>query len=144
MKIHASSKTVWFLIATLGALHLLAGSAACLDARDVEGVVWKWESTVYNNDEKFVPPDPKKFTLTLLPDGKAEVLADCNRCKGAYKLDGGAITIEVALCTRAFCGEDSLDGKFLEDLNRGAGIGLKEEGMFIELPYDTGSMLFSK
>ncbi len=148
MKIHASSKIIWLLIVALGALHLLAGCAAHLDAGDetgdITGVAWKWESTLYNNDDKFVPPDPEKFTVTFLPDGKVEVLADCNRCNGAYTLDGGKITIEIALCTRAFCGEDSLDGKFLEDLNRGTGIGLKENGMFIELPHDTGSMLFSK
>ena len=51
------------------------------DITGITGKPWKWEQTLYNNDTKTMPANPR-YTLTLHPDGTVDVLADCNRGNG--------------------------------------------------------------
>ena len=110
--------------------------------RMLTGIVWKWQQSLYNNDTKAVPTDPEKYTLKLLPDGKASIRADCNVGGGTYRLDGSRISIEITHTTMAACPPGSLEQKYIRDLNAAAIYFMRYDALYIDLKYDTGTMRF--
>ena len=108
------------------------------------GVEWRWQGSQYNNDTKSVPVEPDRYTLTLQPDGKVNIRADCNRGGGTYALDGNKIAITITHTTRAACLADSLEQPFIRDLNGVAGWFLKDGDLYMDVKHDTGTMKFSK
>ena len=98
---------------------------------------------MYNNDTKVLPPNPDHYTLKLLPDGKVNIRADCNRGGGVYTLDGRKISIEITHTTRAACPPGSLEGRYIRDLNAAAIYFMKDDALYIDLKYDTGTMKFT-
>jgi heat shock protein HslJ len=108
------------------------------------GTVWKWQQTLYNNDTKALPPNPDHYTLKLLPDGKVNIRADCNRGGGVYTLDGRKISVEITHTTRAACPPGSLEGKYIRDINAAAIYFIRDDALYIDLKYDTGTMKFMK
>ncbi|UCG11912.1 MAG: META domain-containing protein [Deltaproteobacteria bacterium] len=118
--------------------------AAKRDSTEIIGVDWKWQQSLYNNDTKAVPPDPANYTLKLQADGSVSVKADCNRAGGTYKLTGGGLSIEITHSTMAACPPDSLEGKFIKDLNAAAIYFIEGGNLYIDLQYHSGTMKFSK
>jgi heat shock protein HslJ len=106
------------------------------------GIVWKWQQSLYNNDTKAVPTNPGNYTLKLLPDGKVSIRADCNLGGGVYRLDGSKVSIEITHTTRAACPPESLEQKYIRDLNAAAIYFFKADVLYIDLNYDTGTMKF--
>ncbi|HMN29437.1 MAG TPA: META domain-containing protein [Caldilineaceae bacterium] len=88
--------------------------------------------------------DPSKYTLTLQPDGKVALQADCNRGGGAYTLDAAAISIEVAVMTRMACPEGSLADKFVKELNAARTYVMDGEDLVLDLFADSGNMRFRR
>jgi len=113
-------------------------------AQTLIGTVWRWQQTLYSNDTKAVPPNPNDYTLNLLPDGKVNIRADCNRGGGAYRLDGSRISIEITHTTRAACPPGSLEENFIRDLNAAAIYFFDTDVLYFDLKYDTGTMKFMK
>lgn len=108
------------------------------------GTVWKWQQSLFNNDTRAAPPNPEKYTLKLLPDGKVSIRADCNLGGGVYRLDGSKITIEITHTTRAACPEGSLQDKYIQDLNAATIYFIRGDTLYIDLKYDTGTMKFTR
>ena len=108
------------------------------------GTTWKWQQTLYNNDTKAVPLNPEHYTLKLLPDGRINIRADCNRGGGVYILDGRKISIEVTHTTRAACPPGSLEQVYIRDLNAAAIYFMMDDALYIDLKYDTGTLKFSR
>jgi heat shock protein HslJ len=108
------------------------------------GTVWRWQQSLYNNDTRAVPPNPESYTLKLLPDGKASIRADCNVGGGTYRLDGKRISIEITHTTMAACPPESLEQKYIRDLNSAAIYFIKADVLYIDLKYDAGTMKFTK
>ncbi len=106
------------------------------------GTIWKWQQSLYNNDTKAAPPNPDDYTLNLLPDGKVNIRADCNRGGGVYRLDGSRISIEITHTTRAACPPGSLEWNYIRDLNAASIYFFKADVLYIDLKYDTGTMKF--
>jgi heat shock protein HslJ len=132
-----------FLIAL--AFVSLPSESFCADPLSVEvltGTEWKWQGTLYGSDERAVPSDPTHYTLTFRSDGSLGIRADCNRAGGVYTFDDGKITIQVTHSTRAACPPESLEGKFLRDLNSAARCFLKDGFLYLDLRVDTGTMKF--
>ena len=101
--------------AAVGVLAALA-CAACDDdstqTADALGVEWRLES-LRRADASTVTPDPaRRHTLRLEPDGRIAVRSDCNSCGGAYAVAGETVTVGPLACTRAFCGDTSLDPEY--------------------------------
>lgn len=111
---------------------------------DITGAEWKWQQTLYNNDQRAVPGDPSHYTITFKPDGSLNIRADCNRAGGKYTLERSSLTIKVTYSTRAACPPDSLEQTFLKNLNAAAIYFMREGHLDIDLKYDTGTMKFSK
>jgi heat shock protein HslJ len=107
------------------------------------GTVWKWQQTLYNNDTKALPPNPDHYTLKLLPDGKVNIRADCNRGGGVYTLVGSQISIEITHTTMAACPPGSLEGRYIRNLNAAAIYFTKDDALYVGLKYDTGTMKFT-
>ena len=109
----------------------------------IVGVNWLWKRSRYNNDTESVPNKPDHYTFQLLPEGNISVRADCNRAGGTYRIADQRITIEVTHSTMAACPPDSLERKFLRDLNAAAIYFFRGDTLYIDMKYDSGTMEFS-
>jgi len=89
----------------------------------VMGGVWKLQSL--ETPVLFVPIGrPENYTVEFRDAGALAVKADCNSCSGTYTISGSALTIGALACTRAFCGEASLDTAFLAVLTNATSFGV--------------------
>jgi heat shock protein HslJ len=98
----------------------LASLAGCgdedvVDPSAVTGVEWRLES-LQRADFSVVRPELGLYTLTLDANGSAHARSDCNLCNGGYTLSGSSFTVNALSCTRAFCGETSLDTEYVRAL----------------------------
>ncbi len=111
---------------------------------EIIGVSWRWQQTLMNNYDTFVPRDPDKYTLELKPDGKVAVQADCNYGSGTYLTKGSQISMEIMAMTMAACRQGSLSDQYVKDLNAAAGYFIEGDTLYIDLKYDSGTMKFSR
>ena len=102
---------------------------------------WQWESTT-TPVERITVPTPERYTLFLNEDGKAEIRFDCNRGGGEYMIAAGKLSFGPLISTRMACPEGSLDGPFIRDLQRVASFFIEDRQLYLELPYDSGTMRF--
>lgn len=113
------------------------------DPEDVLNRTWQWESTV-TPVEKITVPAPERYTLFLNADGTVQTRFDCNRGGGTYRISPGKLSFGPLMSTRMACPPDSLDGIFMRDLQRVASFFLEGGALYLELPYDSGTMKFSE
>ena len=113
------------------------------DTANLTGTVWRWESLETPTGKVSVPV-PENYTLELMADGKAQILADCNRGRGNYKLDGQSLTFSGFITTKIGCPSGSLDGRFLKSLDAARTLSIKGEELYIDLVADSGTMKFVK
>ena len=106
-----------FALATV-ALSGVACDDRAQGAAEVVGVEWTLES-VRRADGTTVVAPPGRYTLTLDAEGRASVRSDCNRCGGGYSLAGSALAFGPLACTRAYCGDTSLDPEYPRILESG-------------------------
>jgi len=103
---------------------------------------WRWESTV-TPVERIAVADPDRYTLKLTADGKAQIQFDCNRGGGEFKIAEGTLSFGPLLSTRMACPPDSQDSLFMRDLERVVSFFVENDTLFLEMPYDSGTMRFS-
>jgi len=110
------------------------------------GTVWQWMQTIYNDDRKFAPADSENYTVQFREDGTLSVKADCNQKGGTYSLSPGEkrLSIEITHSTMAACPEGSLEDEFVRGLSAAAIYFFKDDDLFIDLKYDSGTMRLSK
>ncbi|MBA4123455.1 MAG: META domain-containing protein [Acidobacteria bacterium] len=113
------------------------------DTANLTGTVWHWES-LQTPTEKISVPVPKKYTLEFMTDGKAQILADCNRGRGSYQLDGQSLTFSGFITTKMGCPPGSLDGRFLRSLDAARTLNVKGDELYIDLTANSGTMKFVK
>ncbi|HQZ16479.1 MAG TPA: META domain-containing protein [Vicinamibacteria bacterium] len=91
----------------------------------VTGGVWKLQSL--ETPALFVPVGrPESYTVEFRDAAVLAVKADCNSCSGTYTISGSSLTIGALACTRAFCGEASLDTAFLAVLTNASSFGVTD------------------
>lgn len=81
----------------------------------LKNTVWRWES-LEDASGKITIEKPENYQIEFKPDGSLFLKADCNGGGASYKADGGQIEITKIFTTKNFCGEASLDNKFLQNL----------------------------
>ena len=82
------------------------------------GVEWKLQSFTLNGDAIVPVPVPDNYSITFDPAGNnLSIRADCNGCGGTYAFKGAALSIDIGMCTQAFCGAGSLDKVYLAALD---------------------------
>jgi heat shock protein HslJ len=121
-----------------------ANAGGAPEGEEITGIVWQWQQTLYNNETRAVPDDPSNYTVSLDPGGKLYIRADCNRGSGNYAVEGKVIAMEVTHTTRAMCPPDSLERRFIKDLNAARIYFMRNGNLYIDLKYDTGTMTFGK
>ncbi|KPJ77923.1 MAG: hypothetical protein AMJ54_05770 [Deltaproteobacteria bacterium SG8_13] len=119
-----------------------SASAAPESSSAIVGAVWKWQRTRYSNDTESVPSNPEHYTLQLLAEGNVGVRADCNRAGGVYRIEDQQISIEITHSTMAACPPESLEQAFIKDLNAAALYFIREDILYIDLKFDSGTMEF--
>jgi heat shock protein HslJ len=62
-----------------------------------------------------VPPE-QTFTARFGTEAELNATVDCNVCQGSYAAAGTSLSVGPLACTRAYCGDDSLDDRFLSAL----------------------------
>jgi PKD repeat protein len=108
------------------------------------GPLYRWQETLLNNGQRFVPPNPSSYTLQLFPDGTAAAQADCNRASGSYTLNGNQLTLSFLAVTLAACPPGSLSDQYLQQLNGVSSFFFQNGQLFLSLMFDSGTMRFSQ
>ncbi|TCK08252.1 META domain-containing protein [Marinobacterium mangrovicola] len=81
------------------------------------GKTWALVEIQFMDDSVYRPREGHSYTLEFTADGQVLVQADCNRGFGTWEhTPPSGITLGPAAVTRRYCGDDSLDGRFLKDL----------------------------
>jgi len=80
--------------------------------------------------------------ILLTAEGKVQVWFDCNRGDGDYKIPPAKVSFDPLISTRMACLLDSLDSKFMKDLQHVSSFFLQDGNLYIELPFDNGTMKF--
>jgi heat shock protein HslJ len=83
----------------------------------ITNVLWKLSSFQRSDFPKIEIQNPEQFTVRFGEDGRVAIRADCNTCTGSYELSGQQLRLGVLACTRAYCGNDSLDTEYLRALD---------------------------
>ncbi len=109
----------------------------------ITGIEWEWVSTTTPVEETIVP-EPARYTILLEPDGKLRARFDCNRGGGNYELTEGKLSFGPMMSTRAACPPDSLDAPFMRDLERVTSFFVRGGELYLEMPYDSGTLRFRK
>ena len=134
---------VWasMVLAGCAANQTSPGSGHSTDPQAVTGKLWQWESTT-NPLEKIEVAAPENYTLFLEPDGRARLRIDCNMGNGGFEIGQGKITFGPIMSTRMACPPGSLDIVFTRDLQRVVSFFQNAGRLYLELPYDSGTMQF--
>jgi len=111
------------------------------DPQSVLNKTWQWVSTI-TPVEKIAVANPERYTIILTDEGKLQARFDCNRGGGEFKISPGKLSFGPPISTRMACPEDSLDGFFMRDLQRVVSFFVENGMLYLELPYDSGTMKF--
>ena len=111
------------------------------DPQSVLNKTWQWVSTI-TPVEKIAVPTPERYTIMLTEGGRLQARFDCNRGGGAFKISLGKLSFGPLMSTRMACPEDSLDAPFMRDLQRVTSFFTQDGLLYLELPYDSGTMKF--
>jgi heat shock protein HslJ len=111
------------------------------DPQSVLNKTWQWVSTI-TPVEKITVLEPERYTILLKADGKAQIRFDCNRGGGEVQISPGKLSFGPLMSTRMACPSDTLDGPFMRDLQRVASFFVQDGLLYLELPYDSGTMKF--
>jgi heat shock protein HslJ len=116
----------------------LADGGALRFTPALTGVVWEWQGFQGGDDSEVVPDDPANYTIQFMEDGSVAVLADCNRGRGSYTVDGALIDISPIALTRMACPPGSLGVEFAIDLEEVNTFVFRDGNLYLALPVDSG------
>jgi heat shock protein HslJ len=136
---------VLLAVMTLGGCATSSGrsdtAARSTDPQTALNQTWQWAATI-TPVEKITVQNPERYTIRLSDEGKAQIRFDCNRGGGEYKISEGKLSFGPLLSTRMACPPDSLDATFMRDLQRVVSFFVENGTLYLELPYDSGTMQF--
>lgn len=115
-------------IETTGIIENQAPGAA--SSNNLKNSVWRLESL--SNSAGIVKIEkPENYRIEFTADGKILLKADCNGGGASYTAEGENISIARIFTTKMFCGEASLDNRFLKSLE--AANGFRIEGNYLTI-----------
>lgn len=107
-----STSLARFLLAVAAAVTIGACSSDALAPSAVVGDTWTLVSLQEAGAAAIVVENPSRYTLQLSSEGRILVRSDCNSCGGPYSLNDSSLEVGPLACTRAFCGDASLDARY--------------------------------
>lgn len=111
------------------------------DPQAVLNRTWQWQETV-TPVEKITVTAPERYTILLDDKGRVEAMFDCNRGGGDFTISPGKLSFGPFISTRMACPPDSQDSVFMRDLQRVTSFFVDNGTLYLELPYDSGTMKF--
>jgi heat shock protein HslJ len=141
MKRILSMALLGMMIAACAASSSSIQTAPRTDPQTILGKTWQWESTM-TPVKKITVPDPVRYTIILTDNGKLQARFDCNRGGGEFKISPGKLSFGPLFSTRMACPPDTLDSLFMRDLQRVVSFFVDNGALYLELPYDSGTMKF--
>jgi heat shock protein HslJ len=124
--------TLRILLTVCVTLFLSACDGGPTSPADVIGDTWNLVSLQETGSAPVVVTDSSRYRVTFGNDGRLSVSSDCNSCQGTYTLTGSTLTVGPLACTRAFCGEASLDTKFTNILQQAQTISVEDDELTIQ------------
>ncbi len=106
------------------------------------GPTWQWISEMGAAAIPTPIPNPQNYTIKFNADGTVNIKADCNSIIGSYTVNGSALTITLGPTTGAFCGEASLDQKFLQSLQQVVSYSSGGNQLYLQLAGGAGQLQF--
>jgi len=124
--------------------RLVAATESNTESNQLIGPVWAWNNSRYNNDTKTEPAKPENYTVQFQKNGRINIKADCNLKAGNYTLSGKQLSIRVGRSTRVACEPGSFENAFVRDLTAATNYFFKEGVLYIDLKFDSGTMVFKE
>jgi heat shock protein HslJ len=113
--------------------------------RGIVGPVWRWVRTRYaEGAAHHRAAGAAGYTLHLRPDGTVRVRGDCNVSGGSFTVKEATLVMKFTHSTMAACPDGSFEDEFIRDLKRTGRFLLKNDGLYLELEFDSGAMEFQK
>ena len=94
---------------------------------DLTDRTWRLVSIEPESGPATVVTDQLRYWVEFLDETRLSARADCNTCTGGYSVSGTTASIGPLACTRAFCGETSLDTVFVQGLTDATTISIDEQ-----------------
>ncbi len=109
----------------------------------LKNTVWRWQSSESATGK--IPIDkPENYQIEFMADGKIGVKADCNTGGGSYTTEDNNISFTGIFTTKMFCGEKSLDARFLRGLESARNFRVEGNTLSIGAESENGTMKFFK
>ncbi len=112
-------------------------------AMNLNNTIWRWQSSD-SATGKITVDKPENYQLEFKADGKIAVKADCNGGGGSYATEGNNISFMRIFTTKIFCGEKSLDNRFLRGLESARSFRIEGNTLSIGSEGENGTMKFFK
>jgi heat shock protein HslJ len=128
---------------TASALALAITLAGCAgDATRVtnpsplDGTAWRLSRLERADHTVVTITDPDRYTLSFA-GSRLSIRSDCNRCSGTYQLTSAVFTVGPLACTKAFCGEASLDSEYSTMVSDARSLQLDDDALVVRPPRGT-------
>jgi len=106
------------------------------------GTSWQLVEIRSMNDFVYTPLSVERYTLDFLSQGQLLIRADCNRGEGNWQQDGSQLVINTISLTRAMCRPESIDQRFLSDLEHVRSFVLRDGRLYLATFADGAVMEF--
>jgi len=111
-------------------------------AVDLRGSYWQLIEIRSMNDYVYTPLTVERYTLDFLSSGQLLIRADCNRGEGVWVQQGNRLEIGEVSMTRAMCRPESIDQRFLSDLNYVRSFVLQDDRLYLATMADGAILEF--
>ncbi|MEP7037277.1 MAG: META domain-containing protein, partial [Acidobacteriota bacterium] len=115
--------------------------ASSVETVSLENTAWRWQESE-NSQEKVTVDKPENYEIQFNANGELGAKADCNGGGAKYQAENGKLTISPLIRTQIFCGEDSLDKRFVQGLEKARTYRVEGNFLFIESANDNDKMKF--
>jgi putative lipoprotein len=120
-----------------------ADDDAAAATSELAGTTWQWvefQDTAGQNS--YTLDEPENYMLFFDDDGTISIQADCNVVRGTYTTENGGMSITFGSMTLAECGPNSRYVPYIRGLRDVASYVLAEDQLFLNLPVDSGNLVF--
>jgi len=111
------------------------------NAPTLNNTVWRWQSSESATGKTTVDK-PENYQLEFMASGKIGVKADCNTGGGSYTTEDNNISFVRIFTTKMFCGEKSLDSRFMQGLESARSFRVEGNNLLIGGEGENGTMKF--
>ncbi len=128
------------IVMAMTAMPVLAAQGTPPPGSGIPPVVWQLSKIVPATGAEMTPKDPTRYSIQFLPNGRANIQADCNSGSGGYTIDGTNLTIGPVMTTLMACEPDSLGSQFSAALDQVESFAYAEDELVLTLANNGGTL----